>query len=193
MIRRAVVGWLAQLGRRAVGLLWCCAWWFIAQLFHDPWRHLGGMVGERWRWGESYVAITAALLGYVAGDHWRSACAARAEQPSPLVCWSSGVRRILLPSAACIAALLLGLSVAGIAPAVGIATVGLVTFWGGLDLGLLALPLLAGEPIAAPSTSRPTRRHPRFALDRSSAARGGPRFDRLGGCRPGRSDGNDDS
>jgi hypothetical protein len=135
------------------GWLWILSWAAILWLIVSPWRELGGVVSERWRWLEWLV------LGWcpVLGCHVASIGRRRARFGSGLS-HARMLRMVLVPPAALTAAALLVLRCLENEEAVGVLVTGFLAYWAGLDLALGGWPLAQGDPYSFLGPLTPPRR-----------------------------------
>lgn len=132
---------MRQFLRRLAGWLWILSWAVVLWLLVSPWRELGGMVSERWRWLEWLALGWGPVLGcHVAG------MGRLAAKPGTGLSHARLLRRLLVAPAALIAATLLVLRCLRHEEAIGVLVTGFLAYWAGLDLALGGWPLARGEP-----------------------------------------------
>lgn len=123
---------LADLAAAAGIAIGCVALGVVAW----PWRHLGGIVGERLRWLERFALVSAVWLGLCAAAWCRPA------PDGPRGGWARPLRSLFYPPAIATAAGMLVLWAAGETDPIGVLLTALVAYGLGVCAGLFA-PLRA--------------------------------------------------
>jgi len=147
---------------RGLGVVWLLGWGVVLYAVVAPWRELGGLVGERLRWGARFSLCAGVILGYGLGDWCRQGHPADSGR-AHLV----RSRRAVLPAAVLTAAALVWLRLTGRTDPIGVVTIAFLAYWAGWDVAFGAAPLIEGR-LPAPDGCSPEAERLVLAKNRGS-------------------------